>query len=116
MEMVRTFLADSALPLNFWGEAFICAVFVFNRMPTSVNPGNRSPFEMRFGRQPDLRRLRPFGVVSHVLYNDDKLRKRGKLTTRSEVGVMVGYDDAQGTRGYHIYIPRHRRVVTAVQV
>ena len=57
MEMVRTFLADSALPLNFWGETFIYAVFVYNRMSSGVNPGNRSPFEIRFGRQPDLHTL-----------------------------------------------------------
>ena len=116
MEMVRTFLADSALPLTFWDEAFMCAVFLINRLPSTSNPGSRSPYEMRYGRVADMRRLRPFGVVCHVLYNPDKQKRRGKLATRSEPGVMVGYDDDQGTRAYRIYLPRNRRVVAAVQV
>ena len=62
----RTLLLDAALPPSFWSEALMTAVFIHNRLPTSANPGNASPFEMRYGRAPDLRRLRPFGTTAYV--------------------------------------------------
>lgn len=63
--MARVMLVDASLPATFWGEAIILtAAHVRNRMPCVSNTDQLSPYEVRFGRRPDLSYFRPFGVTS----------------------------------------------------
>jgi len=53
-------LHQAHLPMSYWTHAFQTAIYLINRMPTSVL-NNKSPFESIFGRQPNYHKLRTFG-------------------------------------------------------
>lgn len=48
MPIVRTMIADASMDPDFWGEAMMSAAHVLNRIPTSSNNDNASPFHVRF--------------------------------------------------------------------
>ena len=89
-DTLRTMLHDSRLPQRFWAEGFCCAAYVHNRMPLTQDKNGKSPFELRYGKQPDLAFLRPFGVTCTVCLQQRQLR--GKHLPRSQQGVMEGTD------------------------
>ena len=109
----RTLLIDAALPPSFWCEALMTATFVHNRLPMSANPNNSSPFEMRFGRVPDLRRLRPFGTTAYVRVREHLT----KIQPRALRGLFLGYgDNVSGQKGWRVYVPDKHRVFTSADV
>jgi hypothetical protein len=55
-------LAHASMPLKFWDEAFLMAVFLINRLPSKVTE-NQSPFECLYGKTPDYTFLRTFGCA-----------------------------------------------------
>nr|GFC47518.1 retrovirus-related Pol polyprotein from transposon TNT 1-94 [Tanacetum cinerariifolium] len=60
IEAARSMLADSKLPTMFWTEAVSTACYVLNRV-SITNPHNKTPYEMLFGKIPNIRHLKPFG-------------------------------------------------------
>ena len=109
----RTMLVDSSLPPQFWGEALMTAVHIRNRMSCSSNPGNASPYEVRFGRRPDLSHLRPFGVSAFVRIQ----RHTTKVSPRAQQGVFVGYGHSiSRQKGWRIFLPASNKVVTTTDV
>jgi hypothetical protein len=113
--MVRTLIADSKLPLNFWGELLITANYLRNRLPTSANPGSASPYEIRYGKKPNLRNLRPIGVRCTVLKHSRKINGM-KAKSRGLKGILVGYGEPFGLKGWRVYIPDVNKIVTAPNV
>jgi hypothetical protein len=113
--MVRTIIADAKLPLSFWGELLIAANYLRNRLPTSANANNASPFEMRYGKPPDLRNLRPLGVRCTVLKHSNKI-DGAKAKARGLKGILVGYGEPFGLKGWRVYLPEKHAVVTAPNV
>ena len=109
-EMVRTLMSDAELPLQFWGECLLTCNYLRNRLPTAGNKFGASPFELRYGRRPNLKNLRPFGARCTVLKHKNK-RGGSKAQTRGLKGILVGYAEPFGRKGYRVYIPSLRRVV-----
>lgn len=60
--MGLTLLAHASIPLKFWDEAFLTAVFLINRLP-SKTINNESPFERLHGVAPDYSFLHTFGCA-----------------------------------------------------
>ena len=109
----RTLLVDASLPPRFWGEAIMCAAYVRNRLPSSANTDNLSPYEVRYGRRPDLRHLRPFGVLAFVRVQ----RHITKVQPRAEKGIMLGYGESVSSqKGWRIFLPSSRSVITTTAV
>lgn len=54
-----------------------------------MGPSGRAPYEVTYGRKPELSHLRRFGCVAHKLV--PKELRRGKFTPRAAECVMVGY-------------------------
>ena len=60
LDMVRSMMSLTDLPLSFWGYALETAVFTLNRAPSkSVE---MTPYELSFGKKPKCRFLK-FGAV-----------------------------------------------------
>ena len=59
MEMVRSMMSYSSIPISLWGEALKTAMYNLNRVPSKAVP--KTPFELWTGRKPSLRYI--YGVV-----------------------------------------------------
>lgn len=109
LNAIRTMLNESGLPENFWGEALLSFVYVWNRVVHKSF--ERTPFELYGGKVPSVRHLRIFG--STVFVGVPK-QKRTKLDMRAEKGILVGY--ALQTKGYRVYISERDKVVETINV
>ncbi|PNY01489.1 copia-like polyprotein, partial [Trifolium pratense] len=90
VELGLTLLAQAKMPLRYWWEAFSTAVYLINRLSSSVNP-NESPYSLMFKREPDYNALKPFGCACYPClkpYNQHKLQFH---TTRC---VFMGYSNS----------------------
>ncbi|KAI3520152.1 hypothetical protein L1887_09385 [Cichorium endivia] len=95
MNVARSLLFQSGLPLNLWGETVLTATFLINRTPTSILNG-KSPYEMIYSNKPNLSFLRVFGCLcfSTNLNNSDK------FSSRSEKCALIGYSNVK--KGYKL--------------
>ena len=107
---VRAMLRDSGLPGSLWAEAFITAAYVHNRTPTKVLKG-LTPFEARYGMEPDLAHLRAFGAPCSIV---EPLEKLQKLDDRARMCCFVGYKYGGG--GYRVWDPKGKVVVESRDV
>jgi histone deacetylase 1/2 len=79
-EVVLSFLSLVSMPLKFWDEAFLTAVYLINRLPSKVID-NQSPLECLFKQTPDYKSLRTFGCACWPNlrpYNSRNLQFRSK--------------------------------------
>ncbi|KAK4838721.1 hypothetical protein QYF36_015896 [Acer negundo] len=83
LEMVRSMLSYSTLPISFWGYALQTAIYILNDVPSKSVP--KTPHELWTGRKPSLQHLRIFGCPAHVLKG-----KTEKMESRSETCIFVG--------------------------
>nr|GEW88949.1 putative ribonuclease H-like domain-containing protein [Tanacetum cinerariifolium] len=87
IEAARTMLADSLLPIPFWGEAVNTACYVQNSVLVT-KPHNKTPYELLHGRTPSIGFMRPFGYPVTILNTLDSL---GKFKGKVDEGFLVGY-------------------------
>ena len=93
VEAARSMLSTSGLPRSLWAEACNCAVYVLNRIHSRASPEeNKTPFELWFGKKPNLSHLRIFGSDAYVHVPDCK---RTKFEPKSTKCHLVGYCEAQ---------------------
>jgi len=110
LDATRCLLLDSGLPTTFWVEAVNTSNYVRNRMPTKKLKG-RTPFEAWTGKVPNVEHLRVFGC--RVIFRDRKIGK-GKLESRGEEGIFLGY--LEESKAYRIWSPLQRRVLVSRDV
>lgn len=97
-EMATCLLLDAGLPKRFWGEAVLTATYLQNRLPSrSIS---KTPYELWWGRKPDLKHLRVFGSEAYVHIPDSK---RTKMDSKAKKLVFVGY--AMEHKGYRFVDP-----------
>ena len=64
LDMVRSMMSLTDLPLSFWGYALETAAFMLNRAPSkSVE---MTPYELWFGKKPKLSFLKVWGCDAYV--------------------------------------------------
>lgn len=112
--MIRKVLYESRLPPSFWGEAARACLYAYNMLPCASNPSSRSPYEMATGDKPPLSVLRPFGCTAYA--NIPFPIQKTKIGARAIKGVMVGYGEVDGKKGYRIYDPAAKRIITSADV
>ncbi|KAK4855041.1 hypothetical protein QYF36_003447 [Acer negundo] len=81
LDMVRSMLSYSTLPISFWGYALQTAIYILNDVPSKSVP--KTPHELWTGRKPSLQHLRIFGCPAHVLKG-----KTEKMESRSETCIF----------------------------
>ena len=95
LDMVRSMMSLTDLPLSFWGYALETATFTLNRAPSkSVET---TPYELWFGKKPKLSFLKVWGCDAYV-----KKLQPEKLEPKSEKCVFIGYP--KETIGYTFYL------------
>ncbi|KAJ0558902.1 putative RNA-directed DNA polymerase [Helianthus annuus] len=95
LNTARALMFQGGLPLRYWSDCVLTAVYLINRLPSSVLNG-RSPFEMMFGFSPSLSHLRNFGCLcfSTVLTDSDK------FAYHADKCVFLGYSNFK--KGYKL--------------
>jgi hypothetical protein len=103
--LVRAMLVGSGLPKSLWSYALMNATWLKNRIPTSaLGKEGKTPFEMVYGRKPDLSRAREWGCKVMV-----KVKNEDKLDARAEEARYLG-PSGETSDGFHIYWPKTGRV------
>ena len=101
-------LHHSGLPTRYWAEAFAATNYVWNRMP-SASRGMTSPYELFFGKPPDLSILVPFGCAAYARIPDE-LRVKRNLAGRARICIFLGYDELTKD-GYKLLNLDTRRII-----
>ena len=83
-------LADSGLPMSFWGDATLTMNYLRNHVPTSVLPSNTTPFKVMNKSKPDLSHLRVWGCQCFVAIPPELRTKGGPHRFEA---TFVGYED-----------------------
>ena len=111
VELVRSMLHHKQLPKTLWAEALSVAMHVRNRVTTRGLPYNTTPYEIVYGKKPNLSYLRVFG--SRCWYN---LRRPDvdKLDPRALEAIMIGY--ARGSQGYKLWDTAEQKVIVSRDV
>ncbi|KAJ9547335.1 hypothetical protein OSB04_019878 [Centaurea solstitialis] len=104
LDMVRTMMCHSTLPMSFWGHALETAAHILNRAPTkSVE---KTPYELWKGKKPNISFLKIWGCEVYV-----KRPTSEKLKPKSDKCFFVGYPKT--TVGYYFYNPEENKVFVA---
>ena len=74
--------------MKLWGEALYASCYTLNRSPTTALHVSKTPWEMWFGKKPDVSKLKIFGCLAYTHINKEHC---SKLDKRSRVLMMVGY-------------------------
>ncbi len=109
VEGARSLLHAKHLPLELWGEAISCAVYVLNRVTSKAAPN--TPFQNWYGTKPDVSNLRIFGSTAYI--HVPKIERR-KLDSKSLRCYFVGYSDSQ--KAYRFWDPISRKIKTSRDV
>ena len=104
LDMVRSMMSQSDLPLSFWGYALETAAFTLNRVPSKSVV--KTPYEMWTGKTPSLSFLKIWGCEVYV-----KRLQSDKLTPKSDKCMFVGYP--KETLGYYFYHRSEGKVFVA---
>ena len=81
-------LFNASAPASLWVDAFSFAVYIINRLPSSVLD-NKSPFELLYHTQPNFQVFHIFGCRVY-LYLRNYLDH--KLAPRSIPCIFIGYN------------------------
>ena len=80
VETGLSLLYRSHLPYNYWSYAFTTAVFLINKLPSSVL-SFKSPWEVLYSKPPPLKALKAFGCACYPYlrpYTKHKLQPRSQ--------------------------------------
>ena len=70
------------LPDKFWAEAVKFAAYIKNHTPMSAIKGNKTPFQVRSGKKPDISHLKMFGCKAYAHVTDAQRQKLDKKATK----------------------------------
>ena len=87
LNVARCLRFRAHLPIKFWGECILTAVYLINRTPSHILK-NVSPYERLFRRTPNYKYLRVFGCLC---YAQSPRVGRDKFQPRSVPCVFLGY-------------------------
>jgi hypothetical protein len=104
VETGLTMLFHAQLPKRFWVDAFLTAVYLINRLPSSVLK-METPFFKLHGIHPDYNSLKVFGCRCFPYLRN---YAKNKFTPKSYPCVFLGYSPIH--KGYRCLHPPSKRV------
>jgi hypothetical protein len=105
MDIVRSMLNYSTLPISLWMEVLKTVIHILNRVPSkSVS---KMSYELWIGRKPSINYLCVWGCLAKAkIFNPNA----GKLDSHTMSYHFIGYPEK--TKGFHFYCPdRHTKFV-----
>ena len=88
MNMVRSMMSYSMLPINLWMEALKTAIHILNRAPSKSVP--KTPYELWTGRKPALNYLHVWGCPAEVKVFNPNI---GKLDPKTVSCHFIDYPE-----------------------
>ncbi|GJV91052.1 retrotransposon protein, putative, ty1-copia subclass [Tanacetum coccineum] len=104
LDMVRSMMNLTTLPLSFWDYALESATRILNMVPTKKV--DKTPYELWYGKVPNLSYLKVWGCEALV-----KRDTPDKLQQRSVKCIFIRYP--KETMGYYFYFPLENKIVVA---
>ncbi|KAM7507364.1 hypothetical protein LguiA_017817 [Lonicera macranthoides] len=104
LDMVRSMMSQTSLPISFWGYALETAAFTLNRSPSKAV--EKTPYELWTGKVPSLSFLEIWGCDVFV-----RRLITTKLEPKSNKCFFVGYP--KEIKGYYFYNPTENKVFVA---
>ena len=115
LDVARSILIGSELPIAFWAEAFEMACDIYNRTEHAAN-GGKSPYEVYFGHPPkDINRMKTFGCKCFVHEDKDRRRVKSEMDETKESCVYLGMSK-DDSRSHRVFNPRTQRICTSTSV
>ena len=90
--MVRTLRIGAGFPRATWAELAATASMLEWYLPSSVNPGMQSGYEMVYGAKPDISFLHRIGTTAYVHINKPQL---DRLDETAKPGKLIGYSGTE---------------------
>nr|GEV10348.1 hypothetical protein [Tanacetum cinerariifolium] len=110
VEAARTMLTFANLPLFLWAKAIATACFTQNRLIIHKR-FDKTPYEIMHKRKPYIKFFHVFGCRCYLLNDYEDV---GKLNTKGDIGVFVGYSKESAT--FRIYNKQTRKIHKSVNV
>ena len=105
MDMVRSMMSYSTLPINLWMEALKTAIYILNRVPSTSVP--KTPYELWTGREPSLNHFHVWGCPAEAKVFNPNIEKLDPKTVSCH---FIGYSEK--SKGYRFYYPdRHTKFI-----
>ncbi|GJV30337.1 retrotransposon protein, putative, ty1-copia subclass [Tanacetum coccineum] len=104
LDMVRSMMNLTTLPLSFWDYALEIATRILNMVPTKKV--DKTPYELGYGKVPNLSYLKVWGCEALV-----KRDTPDKLQQRFVKCIFIGYP--KEIMGYYFYFPRENKIDVA---
>ena len=94
---------NAELPLSFWAEAVVTAVYLRNRSPTA-SVKDSTPYQRWHKEKADVSHIKVFGCDAFVHIPHQKHKKLDKKSTHC---IFVGYPAV--CKGYSLYTLKLRK-------
>jgi hypothetical protein len=104
LDMVRSMMRQTNLPLSCWGYAIEITVFIINRVPTKFV--EKTPYDIWTGKCHGLSFLKVWGCEAYVKHS-----MSDKLILKSDKCFFMGYP--RETKGYYFYNKAEGKVIVA---
>nr|KYP41111.1 Retrovirus-related Pol polyprotein from transposon TNT 1-94 [Cajanus cajan] len=97
LNIARTLMFQSNVPIKIWGDYVKTVVFIMNRTPSPIL-NHISPYEILYNKVPNYSDFRTFGTLC---YASTLLSGRHKFSPRAIAAVFIGYP--HGYKGYKLF-------------
>lgn len=97
MDRARCLMSEAKLNKCYWPECVQTATYLGNRLLTNTVE-RKSPYEIFYGRKPEVRYLKIFGSKCFVRVPEET--RTSKLNPKGIQGILVGYTDT----GYKVLV------------